>query len=121
MKKALICGIGGQDGAYLAKHLINEGYEVFGTSRDAEASASRNLSILGIDQQIKTFSASLNDFRSVIQVLNKARPDEIYNLSGQSSVGLSFEQPVETFNSITLGTLNLLEAVRFYNPAIKIY
>jgi GDPmannose 4,6-dehydratase len=121
MKKALICGINGQDGAYLAKHLITEGYLVFGTSRDAETSTVRNLGILGIDQQIKIYSASLNDFRSVIQVLNKTQPDEVYNLSGQSSVGLSFEQPVETFNSITLATLNLLEAVRFYNPAIKVY
>jgi len=121
MKKALICGINGQDGAYLAKYLITEGYTVFGTSRDAETSTVRNLSILGIDKQIKIYSASLNDFRSVIQVLNKTQPDEVYNLSGQSSVGLSFEQPVETFNSITLATLNLLEAVRFYNPAIKVY
>lgn len=121
MKKALICGINGQDGAYLTKHLITQGYQVFGSSRDAEATVSKNLGTLGIDKQVKIFSASLNHFRSVIQVLNKTQPDEIYNLSGQSSVGLSFEQPVETFNSITLGTLNLLEAIRFYNPEIKFY
>jgi GDPmannose 4,6-dehydratase len=121
MKKALICGIRGQDGAYLAKHLISEGYKVFGTSRDAEASSSKNLQLLNIEDEIKTYSTSLNDFRSVIQVLNITEPDEIYNLSGQSSVALSFEQPVETFNSITLGTLNLLEAIRFYSPKIKLY
>ena len=121
MKKALICGITGQDGAFLAKHLIEEGYKVYGASRDAETTIGKNLDLLGINGQIKIHSASLNDFRSVIQVLNKTQPDEIYNLSGQSSVGLSFEQPVETFNSITLGTLNLLEAIRFYNPNIKFY
>ncbi len=121
MKRALICGISGQDGAYLAKHLLEQGYEVIGTSRDAETTMPKNLQKLQIADSIKIHSASLNDFRSVLQVLNKAMPDEIYNLAGQSSVGLSFEQPMETFNSITLGTLNLLEAVRFIDPKIKLY
>ncbi len=121
MKTALICGITGQDGAYLAQFLLSKGYKVFGTSRDAENMHPKNLITLGVANQVKVYSASLNDFRSVVQVLDKTKPDEVYNLSGQSSVGLSFEQPVETFNTITLGTLNLLEAIRFYNPSIKIY
>jgi len=121
MKRALICGITGQDGVYLAKLLLEKGYEVFGTSRDAENASFSNLRKMNILNNIKVHSASLNDFRSIIQVLKMTKPDEIYNLSGQSSVGLSFQQPVETFNSITIGTINILEAVRLLNPAIKIY
>jgi GDPmannose 4,6-dehydratase len=121
MKKALICGISGQDGSYLAKFLLEKGYEVIGTSRDAENSTFSNLHKMGIFNKVKIYSASLNDFRSIIQVLKNSNPDEIYNLSGQSSVGLSFQQPVETFSSITIGTINLLEAVRILNPSIKVY
>jgi GDPmannose 4,6-dehydratase len=121
MKRALICGITGQDGAYLSQLLLEKGYEVFGTSRDAENTIPKRLSFLGIVDKIKIYSASLIDFRSIIRVLQLAKPDEIYNLSGQSSVSLSFDQPVETFNSIALGTLNLLEAVRLINPQIKVY
>ena len=121
MKNALICGVSGQDGAYLAQLLLNKGYFVCGTSRDAQISSFQNLTRLGIREQVKLESVALNDFRSVLQVLNKIQPDEIYNLAGQSSVGLSFEQPVETFDSITLGTLNLLEAIRFTNRPIKLY
>ena len=121
MKKALICGISGQDGAYLAKYLLEQGYEVCGTSRDAQISSFRNLLRLGIREQIKLVSMSLTDFRSVLQVLTKIQPYEIYNLSGQSSVGLSFEQPVETLDSIATGTLNLLEAIRFTGAPVKFY
>ncbi len=120
MKKALICGISGQDGAYLAQLLINKGYTVIGTSRDAQISSFRNLLNLGIKDQVKLESMALNDFRSVLQVLTKIQPDEIYNLAGQSSVGLSFEQPVETLESIATGTLNLLEAIRFLGVPIKL-
>ena len=95
MKKALICGVSGQDGAYLAQLLLNEGYEVWGTSRDAQISSFRNLDVLGIQEQVKLVSMSLTDFRSVLRVLTRSQPDEIYNLAGQTSVGLSFEQPVE--------------------------
>ncbi len=95
MKKALIFGVSGQDGAYLAKLLLSKGYTVYGTSRDAQVSTFRNLEYLGIHQQIKLESAVLNDFRSVLQVLKKIQSDEVYNLAGQTSVGLSFEQPVE--------------------------
>jgi len=121
MKKALICGISGQDGAYLAQLLLRKGYTVFGTSRDAQMSSFRNLTQLGIRKYVNLESMSLNDFRSVLQVLAKAKPDEVYNLAGQSSVGLSFEQPVETMESISVGTLNLLEAIRFTNLPIKFY
>ena len=119
--RALICGVSGQDGAYLASLLIGKGYEVFGTSRDVDAASFASLKRLGILKRINLVSMAINDFRSVLQVINKVNPDEIYNLAGQSSVGLSFEQPVETMESISFGTLNLLEAIRFSNPSIKFY
>jgi len=119
--KALICGISGQDGAYLAALLIGKGYEVYGTSRDAETTSFHNLKRLGIFNRVKLTSMALNDFRSVLQAVTKIRPDEIYNLAGQSSVGLSFEQPVETMESISIGTLNMLEAIRFQGGNIKFY
>jgi len=121
MKRALICGVSGQDGAYLAKFLLSKGYEVYGSSRDAQASGFTNLHKLEIFEQVNTLSMALNDFRSVIHGVNAIEPDEVYNLSGQSSVGLSFEQPVETMESISLGTLNLLEAMRFLAADIKLY
>lgn len=120
-KVALVCGVSGQDGAYLAQLLLSKGYKVIGTSRDAEASSFSNLDRLGIKSSITLTSMSLNDFRSVLQVITKYEPVEIYNLAGQTSVGLSFSQPVETMESISAGVLNLLEAVRFVNKRIKIY
>jgi GDPmannose 4,6-dehydratase len=120
-KTALICGVSGQDGAYLAKLLLEKGYDVCGTSRDAQISSFSNLIRLGIRDRLKLESVSLNDFRSVLQVLKKIEPDEVYNLAGQSSVGLSFEQPVETLDSIAMGTLNLLEAIRFTGKPISLY
>jgi GDPmannose 4,6-dehydratase len=104
MKKALIFGVSGQDGAYLAKLMLSKGYTVYGTSRDAQVSTFRNLKYLGIREQVQLESAALNDFRSVLQVLKKTQPDEVYNLAGQTSVGLSFEQPVETLESIAVGS-----------------
>jgi GDPmannose 4,6-dehydratase len=121
MKKALICGISGQDGAYLAQLLLTKGYQVVGSSRDAQMSFFGNLVRLGVRHQIEVESMALNDFRSVLQALLKVEPDEIYNLAGQSSVALSFQQPVETLESISVGTLNLLEAIRFCHKPIKLY
>jgi GDPmannose 4,6-dehydratase len=121
MKTALICGISGQDGAYLAQLLLAKGYTVCGTSRDAQASSFRNLERLGIRDQVKVESMGLSDFRSVLQVLTKIKPDEVYNLAGQTSVGLSFELPVETLESIATGTLNLLEAMRFLGLPMRFY
>jgi len=121
VKKALICGVSGQDGAYLAKLLLEKGYIVIGTSRDAQVSSFRNLVSLGISEKIQYESLVPTDFRSVLQVIAKTQPDEIYNLAGQTSVGLSFSQPVETLESIATGTLNFLEVIRFINAPIKFY
>ena len=119
--KALICGISGQDGAYLAQFLLNKGYEVVGSSRDAQISSFGNLARLGIRKNVRLESMALNDFRSVLQVVSKIQPDEIYNLAGQSSVALSFEQPVETLESILSATINLMEVIRFLDRPIRFY
>ena len=121
MKKALICGVSGQDGAFLARLLIDKGYAVYGASRDAGVNPFANLKRLGIYDQVSLVSVTLNDFRSVLQALTRIEPSEIYNLAGQSSVSLSFEQPVETMESIGIGTLNLLEAIRFCGEPIRFY
>lgn len=120
-KTALITGVGGQDGAYLARFLLSKGYRVFGTSRDAGFLRSAALARLGIDGQVQLLSMAPSDFKSTITVVAKARPDEIYHLAGQSSVALSFEQPSETIESITTGTLNILEALRFLRLPAKFY
>jgi GDPmannose 4,6-dehydratase len=121
VKKALICGVSGQDGAYLARLLIEKGYQVWGTSRDAQVANFGNLTILGIREQVHLLSMAQTDFRSVLHSLSCSEPDEVYFLSGQSSVGLSFDQPAETIESFTLGVLNLLEAVRFIGKPTRIY
>ncbi len=121
MKKVLICGVSGQDGAYLSKLLLEKGYEVYGGSRDATTNAFSNLSTLKIKDSVHPVSINITDFRSTLQSIIRIRPDEVYNLSGQSSVGLSFEQPVETFESIGIGTLNLLEAIRFGDQPVRLY
>lgn len=120
-KRALICGVSGQDGAYLARLLLGKGYQVTGTSRDAQVASFGNLATLGIRDCVELDSMVLTDFRSTLQTLKKAAPDEVYNLAGQSSVGLSFQQPVETMESISVGVLNLLEAIRFLGGGIKLY
>lgn len=121
MKRALICGVSGQDGSYLAQLLLSKGYEVYGASRDAQVSSFANLHFLGIRNRVRMVSVAVNDFRSVFQTISKVKPDEIYNLAGQSSVGLSFDQPVETMESVSIATLNLLEAIRFTGEPIKLY
>jgi GDPmannose 4,6-dehydratase len=121
-KKVLICGISGQDGAYLAEHLLKKGYAVFGSSRDAELGSFANLHRLGIYESVQLVSLNLRDVAAISALLKRIRPDHIYSLAGQTSVGLSFDQPVETIESIAVGTLNILEAIRqcdldtrFYN------
>ena len=121
MKKALICGISGQDGPYLAELLLGKGYDVYGTSRDVQMASFKNLDRLGIADKVKLMSMAINDFRSVLQVIDRVKPDEIYNLSGQSSVALSFEQPVETLESMGIGALNLLEGIRFMGLGSRLY
>lgn len=120
-RTALICGVSGQDGAYLAKLLLERGYRVVGTSRDAQITGFGNLRWLGVLDRVETASMAINDFRSVLQVLARFKPDEVYNLAGQSSVGQSFDQPVETLESVSLGTLNLLEGIRFLDRGIRLY
>lgn len=120
-KVALITGIGGQDGAYLAQLLLSKCYKVFGTSRDAGVSRFDSLTRLGIAGQVSLLSMAPNDFKSTLTAISKANPDEIYHLAGQTSVGLSFEQPTETIESITIGTLNILEALRFLAMPARFY
>ena len=120
-RRALICGVSGQDGSYLAQLLLNKDYAVFGSSRDAQLNSFENLTRLGIKERIQLVSVSLTDFRSVLQALTRIEPDEVYNLAGQSSVALSFDQPVETMDSIARATLNLLEALRFTKQATRLY
>ena len=121
MKKALIIGVSGQDGAYLARLLLERGYEVHGTSRDHEVSSFSNLAALGIKDRVNLASMVTSDFRSVLTTLQKADADEIYNLAGQTSVGMSFAYPVETFDSILIGTMNLLECIRLLKKPCRFY
>ena len=120
-KTALICGVSGQDGSYLAKFLLTKGYRVWGSSRDAQGSSFSNLDRLGVKAQVQLISMIPEDFRSVLVALKESQPDEVYYLAGQSSVGLSFEQPAETIQSIAIGTLNVLEACRMMDKKIRIY
>ena len=120
-RKALIFGVSGQDGAYLSRLLLERGYEVHGTSRDADLSTFTGLTLLGIRKQVQVYSVVPTDFHSVFQTISRVAPDEIYNLSGQSSVGLSFQQPVETMESISIGTLNILECVRILGAPVRFY
>jgi GDPmannose 4,6-dehydratase len=119
--RALIYGVSGQDGAYLAQFLLEHGYEVWGASRDAYTAKFDKLRKLGIDNRVRVVSATLTDFRSVLNSIKISQPDEIYNLAGQSSVSLSFEEPVETMDSVCFGTLNLLESIRFSGSDCKLY
>ncbi|MGP9688740.1 GDP-mannose 4,6-dehydratase [Psychrobacter sp. AOP22-C1-C5] len=120
-KVALICGMTGQDGSYLAQFLLSKGYRVWGTSRDATNSNNTNLIRLNIVNKTKLVTMDPLDFRSVLTTINHVEPDEIYYLAGQSSVGLSFELPSETIQSIVLGTLNILEACRMSAKPVRLY
>ncbi len=120
-KTALIIGVTGQDGSYLAQLLLEKGYQVIGTSRDIFTASRRNLIRLGIADRVKLVSMAVEDFRSVLTVIRDSDPQEIYNLSGQTSVSLSFERPVEAIESIALGTLNILEAIRFLDTPVRFY
>ena len=119
--KALIFGISGQDGVYLSQFLLNKGYKVFGTSRDTKANNLNSLKKINKKNQIEITSLNLKDFQSVLKHIDILRPDEIYNLSGVTSVSLSFEKPIEALESIVNVTLNILEAILFLDPTIKYY
>jgi len=120
-KTALICGISGQDGSYLALFLLAKGYIVWGTSRDAQGASFGNLKKLGIFGELKLISMVPEDFHSVFMAVKKSNPDEVYYLAGQSSVGLSFDQPADTIQSVVIGTLNMLEAIRMADHEIRLY
>lgn len=120
-KRALICGVTGQDGAYLAQLLLGKGYQVWGTSRKAQTARIANLATLGIADQVQIESMVLVDPQSIRDVVERVQPDEIYHLAGQSSVGLSFQEPRETWEGIATGTVNLLEAVRLSDRPIRFY
>jgi len=119
--RALIIGIGGQDGAYLARLLISKGYEVVGTSRVATLANQANLLRLGIQHRVRIVPMSLKDPSSVQAVLASVQPDEVYNLAGQTSVGLSFDQPIEALESISVATLNLLDALRALGRPVRFF
>jgi GDPmannose 4,6-dehydratase len=118
---ALIVGATGQDGCYLAQLLLDKGYVVHGTSRDAASARLDGLGSLGIRDQVVLHSMSPVDFSSVVRVFESVAPDEIYNFSGQSSVALSFTQPAETLASIALGTLTMLEALRQIGGSVRFF
>jgi GDPmannose 4,6-dehydratase len=120
-RRALICGISGQDGAYLANLLLSKGYEVWGTSRDVQACEFSRLRAMNLFDKVKKLSMSPEDFHSVLKVFSEIKPHEVYNLSGQSSVGLSFQQPLETMSSVASGTLNQLEAIRCLDKSTRFF
>ncbi len=121
MKIALITGITGQDGAYLSQLLLSQNYKVVGITRSYNNSNLSNLKYLKINKEIHLEECDLTDIPSIISILRKIKPDEIYNLAAQSSVGLSFEQPIGTITFNSLSVLNLLECVRIVDNGIKFY
>lgn len=123
MKKAIVTGITGQDGAYLAQHLLNEGYKVYGTMRRLSSMNLWRIQDLGIenDPNLELVDFDLTDEAGAIRLIDRCEPDEVYNLAAQSFVGVSFEQPVTTANITGLGATNLLEAIRMVNPKIRFY
>ena len=122
-KISLITGINGQDGSYLAEFLLDKGYKVWGTVKRNSVSETQSSRIdhLRDNDLINLEYADLTDMASLVRVLQKVQPDEIYNLAAQSHVRISFDQPIYTANATGLGTLNLLEAVRMVSPHSKIY
>jgi len=120
-KVALVTGIRGQDGAYLAKFLLEKGYEVWGADRRSGNSSNWRLKELGIEKDIKIIYMDLLEFTNIIRVIEKVKPDEVYNLAAQSFVGVSFEQPILTSEVDAIGVLRLLEAIRTVKPNIKFY
>ena len=111
-KSALICGVSGQDGALLSRLLVSKGYRVFGTVRGEPRDEPANLKMLGLAGAVTCLHMQLDDAASITAAVERANPDEVYHLAGQSSVGMSFEQPAETMSSIAVGTTMLLEALR---------
>ena len=120
-KTAIITGITGQDGPYLAKYLLEKNYRVIGIVRSYSNSNVYKLKILEIDKKVILEECDLLDISSIIKLLVKYNPNELYNLAAQSSVGLSFEQPIGTIQFNVISVLNLLESIRIVNKSIKFY
>lgn len=121
-KTALVTGASGQDGSYLVKLLLNKGYVVWITSRAPQVASFQNWKKIGIHPgAVHVLAMVPEDLHSVCAALAISTPDEIYHLSGLSSVGLSFDQPIETFESTAVGTLNILEACRLAKSSVRIY
>ncbi len=123
MKVALITGITGQDGAYLAENLLKKGYKVYGTYRRSSNVDFWRINFLDIQNHecLKLVEFDLTDLSSAIRLIENINPDEVYNLAAQSFVGVSFDQPLTTSEITGLGAVNLLEAIRLVNPKIKFY
>lgn len=123
MKKAIVTGITGQDGAYLAELLLNKGYEVYGTYRRTSSVNFWRMEELGIQNNpnLHLVEYDLTDQANSIRMVMEIQPDEIYNLAAQSFVGVSFEQPLATAHITGLGCVHLLEAIRIVNPKIRFY
>ena len=120
-KKTLITGINGQDGSYLAELLLDKNYEVHGTLKRNSVAENQTARLDIVYDRVVLHYADLTDLSSIISVIQKVQPDEIYNLAAQSHVRISFDQPIYTCNVTGLGTLNLLEAVKLIKPSTKIY
>jgi len=120
-KKAIITGINGQDGSYLAELLLEKGYEVIGTLKRNSVAENQTFRLDSVFDKIKLEYADLTDMASLVRIITKYMPEEIYNLAAQSHVGISFDQPVYTAQATGVGTLNLLEAIRLIKPNIKVY
>ena len=121
MKTALITGITGQDGAYLAEYLLSKGYNVFGLIRRLSTQNIERLAYLNIADKVKLLDGDVSDLSSLIRILKEHKPDEVYNLAAQSFVGTSWQQPILTSNVTAIGALNVLEAIRLVNPGIRFY
>jgi GDPmannose 4,6-dehydratase len=120
-KTAFITGISGQDGAYLSHLLLSKKYRIIGITRSHNDDNLNRLKLLGVNSYVIMEECDLLDISSVINMINKYKPDEIYNLAAQSSVGLSFKQPIGTINFNIVSVLNLLEAIRIIKPNVKFY
>ncbi len=121
MKTALITGITGQDGAYLAEYLLKNGYEVIGFMRRLSTINVERLDYLGITDEIILTDGDITDLSSMVRIMDKYKPAEVYNLAAQSFVGTSWQQPILTSNVTAIGALNVLEAIRLVDPSIKFY
>ena len=118
---AFVTGITGQDGSYLAEFLLSKGYVVYGTLKRNSVSENQTSRLENIYNKVRLHYADLTDLSSLINIIQKVSPDEVYNLAAQSHVRISFDQPIYTANATGLGTLNLLEAVKLIKPDTKIY